>query len=100
MISIKGGVSVLGMKPEIILAIIIAGQAYGEISCECVITSGVEGAHMAHTNHRKGLAVDLRINNVPKEKWHPLMVRIQTLLGDQYQVVLEGDHIHIEFDPT
>lgn len=67
---------------------------------ELVVTSTLEGKHMEGSLHYQGLAVDIRIKDVEKpEEW---AVAIKTALNSQdheFDVLLETDHIHIEYDP-
>lgn len=101
MMQIKEGVSLLGLDSKMILAFIIADQVYSDNGInDCVLTAGVDGKHMEHSLHGKGFAIDLRTSNIqPYEKIKPISVALQAHLGIQYQVILESDHIHVEFDP-
>ena len=96
MIAIKPGVKVGGIKPEILLAINIAREAWPDATL--TITSVVEGVHMNGSLHPKGYAVDLRL---PAEADHREKVvgDLRALLQTDYDVILEKDHIHIEYDP-
>ncbi len=65
-----------------------------------VITSGAEGQpgdgiHSKASLHYQGLAVDIRIRDFV---WC-LMEILKKRLGTGWDVVEEGDHIHIERDP-
>jgi len=67
------------------------------------ITSGADGKHMATSLHYKNRAFDVRIWNIAggngKEEAAAWVIRLKSTLGNNYDVVLESDHIHIEFDP-
>ena len=100
MIQIKGGVSILGLDPKMILALIIADQIYSDHNInECVLTSATDSKHSEHSHHLKGLAIDLRTNNIDINMRQPIVNVLQKALGSQYQVIFEVDHIHVEFDP-
>lgn len=60
------------------------------------ITSARDGEHKPGSLHYSGHAIDLRIWSLPDV----LAVRdqIQDALGLHYDVVLESDHIHLEYD--
>lgn len=97
--NIKHGVSVRGLRPEILLGLLIAADTYaehGELN-RFYITSGTEPAtgRKLGSRHNVGLAVDLRRPYKATEIVHELRGR----LGDEYDVVLEKDHIHLEYEP-
>ena len=101
MIKIKEGVSIIGLDSKLLLALIVSDQVYHDHGIEdCVLTSGTDSKHGEHSHHYKGLAIDLRTNNITNSNMiKPICEVIQKHLGSQYQVVYEVDHIHIEFDP-
>ena len=96
---IKSGVKAAGLKPEILLAICEAREVYRELDAELVITSLLDGQHMKGSLHYKGLAVDLRTRHLSKADRGIAAQRLRVALGPEYDVVLEGSHIHIEHDP-
>lgn len=62
------------------------------------ITSGVDGNHKIGSKHYSGDALDWRTFDYPGSV--PVWVkRIQQKLGGDFDVVIESDHIHIEYDP-
>ena len=68
------------------------------------ITSANDGQHMQGSLHYKNRAYDIRTKNIVGIIEFPLAARswaerIQVALGDDYDVVLEKDHIHVEFQP-
>lgn len=66
---------------------------------ELFITSAADGVHMPGSRHYTGEAIDLRIRSVDADKRVVLRAALQSVLGSLFDVVLEVDHIHIEFDP-
>lgn len=96
---IKPGVDVRGMQPQMVLAFAIAQQVYAAYAAECVITSCSDGKHGPKSLHYKGMALDLRTNNLRSDLVHPVYIKLKTALGAQFDVVLEADHLHVEFDP-
>lgn len=99
-LSIKNGVSLLGVQPIMFLAaIVVAGVYYTFDSTECVITSGTEGNHKGHSHHYKGLALDFRIRNIRPGWHHKLLRQTQLALTDEFQVVLSDRCLHVEYDP-
>src|SRR5262245_2852894 len=78
---------------------------------ECVITSANDGKHSTRSLHYRGLAVDIRRRD-PGGAWELTQSEIQSFvdglraalngesgLNVPYQVVVEDDHVHLEYDP-
>lgn len=64
-----------------------------------VITSANDKKHMTSSLHYSDLAWDLRINNIPDAgKVEEIARMLRVDLGNDYDVVVENDHIHCEFD--
>lgn len=71
-----------------------------------VITSANDAKHMKNSLHYKDKAFDFRIWNIQAQnssERHALarfwVARINYELGEDYDVVLEKNHIHAEYDP-
>lgn len=62
---------------------------------EAVITSGKDSVHGDNSKHYLGLAIDLRTYHVLDR----IVQDLKNHLGKDYDVVLEKDHIHVEYDP-
>ena len=90
-------VKVAGMRTELLLAAFIADQVYSDMGLDFVITSVTDGKHSATSLHYVGAAFDCRIyDQTPNEK---IVKEIKRRLNIDYDVVLEGNHIHVEFQP-
>ena len=63
------------------------------------VTSCTDGKHSRASLHYTGNAVDLRIWNIPENRRKELVAKLSLALGAEYDVVLEKDHIHIEYQP-
>lgn len=97
---IKTGVDLRGLVPQMAIAYTIALFIYHDkANVPCVITSGSDGKHGPNSLHYKGKALDFRTNNLRGPQVHPIYLALKEALGPQYDVVLEADHIHCEFDP-
>jgi len=97
-ISIKKGVRIRAMQPPVVLAIQVAAGAYEEYGMpEMTVTSICEGHHKRGSAHYSGRAFDLRIWGVGAPE--DLTKDIKHLLGEEFDVILEKDHIHVEYDP-
>lgn len=96
-VSIKPGVRVRGLSNELLLAIIIAESVFQETESSMTITSLTDGKHSVSSYHYTGDAVDLRLpSTVTRDQ---LLAQLKKALGTDYDVILEVDHIHIEYDP-
>ncbi|HOI31073.1 MAG TPA: hypothetical protein PLZ15_15110 [Melioribacteraceae bacterium] len=98
---LKQGVKSTGIKPEIILAAVIAGEVYKAFEVDFVITSMTDGKHtQQHSLHYCGFAFDIRIKNIPNKKMiDEIFLEIRRRLTKDYQVILETTHIHVEYQP-
>jgi len=100
MLSYKPGVKLFGLKTEILAAIAVAESVYTHYGVPCVVTSVTEGEHSPGSRHYIGQAIDIRTRNVPNEAMlSKIVVSIKDALTDEYDVVLETTHLHIEVDP-
>jgi len=94
------GARIGGLKPEILLAIQIAGGVWDFLGMlELVITAVSDGKHSAGSKHYIGHAVDLRSRNFSEAGKEKALALLKECLGPDFDVLDEGDHIHIEFDP-
>ena len=66
---------------------------------EAVITSILDGTHGKHSLHYIGDAFDMRTFIYSHSELSKIVQELTTQLGSNYDVVLESDHIHIEYDP-
>jgi len=94
---LKSGVRIRGIRPELAVALEIAESVYRHESAELVVTSVTDSEHKRGSLHYAGQAADLRTRG--------LIDVIQTAnglrdrLGDDFDVVVESDHIHVEYQP-
>jgi hypothetical protein len=63
------------------------------------VTSGFEGSHSEGSLHYSGLAEDYRIRDVNPSELAEMVGKVRARLGSLYDVVLEADHLHVEYDP-
>src|SRR5919108_658569 len=96
---LKPGVRVLGIRPELVLALLVLRDLYTEygVGSACVVTSVIEGEHRRASLHLAGAAVDLRHPGAQVAR--QLVAAAQAQLGEEYDVLLEADHVHVEFQP-
>lgn len=102
MIRLLTTVDPAGMQPQINLAIQVAEPIWKKYGADTLwITSLNDGTHKIGSLHYKGLAVDLRVKNLPPTLWSQTVAELQAALGFKYDVLLEMDppHCHVEYDP-
>lgn len=64
-----------------------------------IITSGIDGKHMQNSLHYSGRAFDFRTKLLHFEVVKLIVAELKERLGKDYDVILEGDHLHVEWDP-
>jgi len=97
----KQGVSIRGLREEMHFALGQIDAAANSMTPTYVptCTSGVDGKHSPTSLHYDGRAVDIRTRDLPPESVDEFEWRIRAHLSDDYDVVLERDHIHVEWQP-
>lgn len=93
---IKAGVDISRLNREIRRALPIIKKVIHPYNEELVITSTYDGNHSAGSLHYCNDAVDIRCSS---QKCLAEKESLKETLGLHYDVVLESDHIHIEYDP-
>lgn len=96
---VKDGVKTEGIQPQLLDAILICTAVYIHAGQQITVTSICDGVHSKNSLHYKGLAVDLRTRDLKGITANQLAVRLRKALGNEYDVVVEKDHIHVEYDP-
>ncbi len=99
---LKPGVKIDKLQPQALLGIVVVNSIFErEHWPELVITAGNDSVHKKGSLHYVGQAFDIRtrdlIQNQVKEAY--LTEQIRGSLGVDFDVVLEKDHAHIEYDP-
>ena len=100
----KQGVKCFGVKPEILYAFFAIENAYRSVlNIEPTVTAITDGKHRTD-RHPKGYGVDVRTRNDNSDKqWdigtkQELRDAIKLRLTDEFDVVIEDTHIHVEID--
>jgi len=110
MIKLKDSAIPKDLKPQTLLAIIVADQVFTEGGYKFVITSLNDSKHSDNSYHYDGYAFDVRVRN----KWHDsisypdadasaiIAKQIANRLGPCYDVIYGDkhhlDHVHIEYN--
>lgn len=95
---IKPGARLNGLRPEMVVALLLAREVCAVHDHELVITSALDGEHQRASLHYVGCALDLRRPASPTTA-AAIAKELGDALGNDYDVILEADHIHVEFQP-
>lgn len=96
---IKSGVSLLGLHPEMTVALMIAEPIIESHGQECVITSCVEGKHSKNNSkHYCGYGLDFRTRDMNDANSQICANKIDDALGAEFYVAFEKNHIHISYN--
>lgn len=99
MIKIKDDVNILGLRTELILAVLAAQSFCSSINKDCVITSCVDSMHSFTSLHYAGCALDFRTRDMNNTEQKMFYASMKEALGMQFDVILESNHLHVEFQP-
>lgn len=95
---LKKGVTLKGMSAVLFPAMLIIDQYFQSINKAFVITSITDSVHKVGSKHYKGEAFDFRISNLTTKEVLTMQDCLISLLYGNYDVILEKDHFHIEFE--
>lgn len=100
MIRVKDdSVAVAHLGTGILFALMVADQVYSAYGYETVITSGNDATHSKTSLHYANQAVDLRTRHLRDSDKTKIVDDIRNRLGQDFDVILETDHIHLECQP-
>ena len=96
----KTGVKAYGVQPPTTLAMHVMDELFvRETGDEMVVTSLMDGTHSPKSLHRFGLAFDFRTHDIPQGSLGVILAEFRSKMPG-WQVVIEPDHGHVEYDPT
>ncbi len=99
-LQIKHGVDLSMIDPRMWAGVPKIVAAYARQDFDAIITSGRDGTHGPRSLHYFGRALDLRIRHLSDGLAKTIRDEIKNALGIDFDVVLESDHIHVEYDPN
>ena len=91
----KLGVDISRLKRPVRRILSRIDAIYTQHGEEAVITSTYEGNHSPSSLHYDDNAIDFR----RPQRFREIVSEIKDAIGNDYDVILEGTHIHIEYDP-
>lgn len=93
-------VSLCGVRPEILAIMPIVHKVFQELEArDCVLTSARDGQHSYGSLHYAGQALDFDEPSWNGDEMRAAAEIIESRLSGEYDVVSEGSHIHIEWQP-
>jgi len=95
---IKKGVIMAGLQLEMQKALKAADFIWKKHGQELVITSALDGTHSAGSYHYYGYALDFRTRYFSVTQAKQVTIELRAAVGVGYTVLLEGDHVHIQFN--
>ncbi len=90
-------VRIHGIRPELLLALMILADFCRGSEIKPLVTSMIDGAHMNNSLHYVGAAFDF-VSDLTEDRdaW---LNELRMRLGRDFDVVDEHDHVHIEYQP-
>lgn len=95
---LKDSVKASGVQPEALLAMVVAAELMRRLGYELTITSLLDGVHKSGSKHYDGKAFDMRTFDLPEGMAATVRNKLEQALGPEFDVVLEHDHVHVEFE--
>lgn len=95
----KDGVRYENMAPEVVARKRDIISVFNNRGYLCIVTSARDGQHMQGSLHYEGKALDLRHRQMTEQSKRLICDDLRSTLGNDWDVVLEDTHIHIEYDP-
>lgn len=98
---LKESVTRQGVQPPIWFAIGVVEACLRNTRWPCVVTSLTDShAHRPASLHNRGLAADIRTRHIPADYLPSFVDSVKSILDPLgFDVVLESDHLHMEYDP-
>lgn len=100
MLHFKDSVKVDGVKKETVELMLLLNTFFvRQLSKPFLVTSCTDGKHMKGSKHYSGYAVDIRSRHLTEREIGILLSWFNACHDKQYDMVVEKDHIHVEYDP-
>jgi len=81
-----------------VLADTEVNRVFGVFGLTPMITSANDSKHRVDSLHYRGRALDYRIFDVPADVLPTIHRILRWNLSPEFDVILEDDHLHIEYD--
>lgn len=93
------GVNPKDITPETLDGLLKCCAVYIHRGQNFTVTSLNDSKHMRGSLHYKGRAFDLRTRDLSGILPEVMKGKLEAVLGKDFDVVVENDHIHVEYDP-
>ena len=94
---IKDGAIIAGLDIRMRASLKVSDTIYNDYGQELTITCGLDGTHSSGSLHYYGLAIDIRTRYFDKATKNAVYIALKQELKNNYIVVLEKTHIHIQW---
>ena len=102
-VKLKNGAAIENASWRMFWVAIIADGIFKKHGTEAIITSGSDGKHSARSKHYPENNASGQVEALDLRTWHvdphAVAADMREKLGANYDVVVESDHLHIEYDP-
>lgn len=98
MIDVKAGVQFEHVCAMVVMHSVVC-SVYEAFGYPVTVTSGSDGAHRPQSLHYSDRALDYRTRHVSVRDRARITEKLKKQLGAGFDVVLEEDHLHVEWDP-
>ena len=97
-VEIKDGVRFSSPEAAMLHASLVMAFVCRDLNVDCVVTGGVE-EHKHPSKHVYGGGLDYRTRDIPEAQGRRTLFAstARERLGDGFDVVLESDHLHVEY---
>ena len=97
---LKPGVKLLGIRPELLVAIMMVDSIYQKHGQELVITSVVDGIHKKASTHYVGNGFDARTRFFSEAEKGVVAEEVcQAFEGTGFYLFIHSTHFHIGYKP-
>lgn len=99
---LKPGVRMRTVLPQLVIGMMVLDAVYKNVTgADMVVTSITDGQHSSKSQHWLGGAFDSRtkLANIPRDTAEQIAAESRAQLGPDWDIVVEDDHIHSEYDP-
>lgn len=102
---LKLGSKIEGLRPEMLLGLMIVDTVFSNHNLELTITEVTGGTHVENSLHYKGRAVDIRSKHIAGQSLKMIVLEeCKAGLTPLFYMMLESpntanEHFHLEYDP-
>ena len=95
----QNAASIRGIQPELAIALTLLCHLFARHKVAVRLSAGVDSKHKAASLHYVGHAIDISYRNIPQYLITLLHAEMRSVLGDEFDVIAETTHFHVEFQP-